>query len=155
MWLAAERWCCAGAVAEAGAQQAGDMMQDFKTAHLLGVSPRAQFFAMLLGSTASVFVSVGAYALYTTAWPVPGPELPAPTAMIWLDMASLVRPSPASTRLVGTEFCIAAGRKACASPSWSTKTLTHAKWYDGMLLPLRTAVYAIFVGTWMCACFKC
>ena len=35
----------AGAVAEAGAQQAGDMMQDFKTAHLLGVCPRAQFGA--------------------------------------------------------------------------------------------------------------
>ena len=80
-----------GAVAEAGAQQAGDMMQDFKTAHLLGVSPRAQFYAMLLGSAASVFVSVAAYALYTAAWPVPSPELPAPTAMIWLDMAELVR----------------------------------------------------------------
>ena len=26
----------AGAIAEAGAIQAGDMMQDFKTAHLLG-----------------------------------------------------------------------------------------------------------------------
>lgn len=85
-------WLCvvSGAIAEAGAQQSGDMMQDFKTAHLLGVSPRAQFFAMLLGSGASVFVSVAAYALYTAAWEVPGPELPAPTAMIWLDMASLV-----------------------------------------------------------------
>jgi uncharacterized oligopeptide transporter (OPT) family protein len=29
----------AGAVAEAGAQQAGDMMQDFKTASLLGEAP--------------------------------------------------------------------------------------------------------------------
>ena len=35
----------AGAVAEAGAQQAGDMMQDFKSAHLLGVCPRLQFGA--------------------------------------------------------------------------------------------------------------
>ena len=35
----------AGAVAEAGAQQAGDMMQDFKTASLLGVCPRQQFGA--------------------------------------------------------------------------------------------------------------
>lgn len=69
------------------------MMQDFKTAHLLGVSPRAQFYAMLLGSGASVFVSVAAYELYTAAWAVPGPELPAPTAMIWLDMASLVCPA--------------------------------------------------------------
>lgn len=81
----------AGAIAEAGAQQAGDMMQDFKTAHLLGVCPRAQFYAMLMGSAASVFVSVGAYALYTSAFVIPGPEFPAPTAEIWLDMAELVR----------------------------------------------------------------
>ena len=68
--------------------------QDFKTAHLLGVCPRAQFFAMLLGSAASALVSVGAYSLYTAAWPVPGPEFPAPTAEIWLDMADLVRAPP-------------------------------------------------------------
>ncbi|KAK9866588.1 hypothetical protein WJX84_002121 [Apatococcus fuscideae] len=80
----------AGAIAEAGAQQAGDMMQDFKTAHLLGVCPRSQFYAMLLGSGASVLLSVCAYSLYTYAWVVPGPELPAPTAGIWLDMAELV-----------------------------------------------------------------
>lgn len=65
-------------------------MQDFKTAHLLGVCPRAQFYAMLMGSFASVFVSVGAYALYTSAFQIPGPEFPAPTAEIWLDMAELV-----------------------------------------------------------------
>ena len=32
----------AGAIAEAGAMQAGDLMQDLKTGHLLGASPRAQ-----------------------------------------------------------------------------------------------------------------
>ncbi|KAK9800344.1 hypothetical protein WJX73_006522 [Symbiochloris irregularis] len=96
----------AGAIAEAGAQQSGDMMQDFKTAHLLGVSPRAQFFAMLLGSGASVFVSVAAYALYTAAWEVPGPELPAPTAMIWLDMASLVNGGKLPKHVV--PFCVMA-----------------------------------------------
>lgn len=84
----------AGAVAEAGAQQAGDMMQDFKTAHLLGICPRSQFLAMLLGSAVSVPVSVGAYALYTRAYEVPGPEFPAPTASIWLDMAELVGACP-------------------------------------------------------------
>lgn len=83
----------AGAIAEAGAQQAGDMMQDFKTAALLGVCPKAQLLAMLIGSGASVFVSVAAFKLYTSAYEVPGPEFPAPTAEIWLDMARLVRPS--------------------------------------------------------------
>jgi uncharacterized oligopeptide transporter (OPT) family protein len=70
---------------------AGDMMQDFKTAHLLGVCPRAQFFAMLAGSGFSVVASVAAFQLYTTAWTIPGPEFPAPTAGIWIDMAELVR----------------------------------------------------------------
>ena len=97
----------AGAIAEAGAIQAGDMMQDFKTAHLVGegllgtdqpkydgcfasgVPPRPQFFAQIIGSFASVFLSVGVYVLYTTAWDVPGEELPVPSAEIWLDMARL------------------------------------------------------------------
>ncbi|WIA18515.1 hypothetical protein OEZ85_009965 [Tetradesmus obliquus] len=80
----------AGAIAEAGAQQAGDLMQDFKTAHLLGVAPSSQLLAMLLGSAASVPLSVAAYLLYTSAWQVPGPVLPAPMALIWLNMAKLV-----------------------------------------------------------------
>lgn len=66
------------------------LLQDFKTAHLLGVPPSSQLVAMLLGSAVSVPLSVGAYMLYTSAWEVPGPILPAPTAQIWLDMAKLV-----------------------------------------------------------------
>jgi hypothetical protein len=46
--------------------------QDFKTAHLLGVAPSAQLVAMLLGSAASVPLSVAAYMLYTSAWQVSG-----------------------------------------------------------------------------------
>ncbi|GMH39989.1 hypothetical protein BSKO_07893 [Bryopsis sp. KO-2023] len=79
----------AGAIAEAGATQAGDMMQDFKTAHLLGVPPRPQFIAQLVGSLASVFFSVGAYALFSAAWEIPGDEFKVPTAEIWIDMARL------------------------------------------------------------------
>jgi hypothetical protein len=45
---------------------------------------------MLIGSGASIFVSVGAFKLYTSTYEVPGPEFPAPTAEIWLDMAKLV-----------------------------------------------------------------
>jgi uncharacterized oligopeptide transporter (OPT) family protein len=65
-------------------------VQDFKTAHLLGVPPSSQLLAMLLGSSASVPLSVAAYMLYTSAWQVPGPVLPAPMALIWLNMAKLV-----------------------------------------------------------------
>ena len=35
-------------------------------------------------------MAVGAWALYSSAYEIPGPEFPAPTAMIWLDMAEVV-----------------------------------------------------------------
>jgi uncharacterized oligopeptide transporter (OPT) family protein len=37
----------AGAVSEAGALQAGDLMQDLKTGHLLGAAPNAQFWGQV------------------------------------------------------------------------------------------------------------
>lgn len=53
--------------------------QDFKTAHLLGVAPSSQLVAMLLGSAASVPLSVAAYQLYTSAWQVRGRRFTAHT----------------------------------------------------------------------------
>ncbi|KAI0244060.1 OPT super [Massospora cicadina] len=84
----------AGGVAEAGAMQAGEMMQDLKAGHLLNAKPRAQFYGQLLGSTVSVFASAVAYRLYTSVYTIPGPEFPAPTAQVWLDMARLVNGHP-------------------------------------------------------------
>ncbi|KAI5118103.1 hypothetical protein M0805_005210 [Coniferiporia weirii] len=81
----------AGGVAEAGAQQAGDLMQDLKTGHLLHASPRAQFFGQLIGSAVSIVVTATAYNLYTRAYPIPGPTFPAPTAYVWLSLARLLR----------------------------------------------------------------
>lgn len=51
-------------------------MQDLKTGHLHGASPRVQFVGQMVGSFVSVFVSTGVYMLYrkelfTTAYPVP------------------------------------------------------------------------------------
>ncbi|KAF7336671.1 OPT-domain-containing protein [Mycena venus] len=70
----------AGGVAEAGAQQAGDLMQDLKTGHLCGASPRAQFFGQLIGSAVSIVVTTTGYSLYNRAYVIPGPSFPAPTA---------------------------------------------------------------------------
>ncbi|KAG0174235.1 hypothetical protein DFQ30_005277 [Apophysomyces sp. BC1015] len=84
----------AGGIAEAGAQQAGDLMQDLKTGHLLHASPKAQFFGQLIGSFVSAFVATGAYLLYTHVYTIPGPEFPAPTAQVWLDMSRLVNGHP-------------------------------------------------------------
>jgi OPT family oligopeptide transporter len=81
----------AGGVAEAGAQQAGDLMQDLKTGHLLHASPRAQFFGQLIGSSVSILVTTSAYTLYNRAYVIPGPSFPAPTAYVWLSLARLLR----------------------------------------------------------------
>ncbi|KAG9120314.1 hypothetical protein FRC07_004233, partial [Ceratobasidium sp. 392] len=80
----------AGGVAEAGAQQAGDLMQDLKTGHLLRASPRAQFYGQLVGSVVSIFISAVAYNLYTRVYAIPGPQFPAPTAYVWLSFARLI-----------------------------------------------------------------
>jgi uncharacterized oligopeptide transporter (OPT) family protein len=63
-----------------GAQQAGDLMQDLKTGHLIGAAPRAQFWGQLIGSTFSIFFSVAAYKLYTSAYEIPSEKFPVPTA---------------------------------------------------------------------------
>lgn len=65
-------------------------MQDLKTGHLLGCSPRSQFIGQLFGSFASVFVTVASYKLYTTAYVIGSPQLEAPTAHVWIDMARIV-----------------------------------------------------------------
>jgi uncharacterized oligopeptide transporter (OPT) family protein len=71
--------------------RAGDLMQDLKTGHLLGTSPRAQFFAQLVGSSVSIIVTTIAYNFYTRAYSIPGPQFPAPTAYVWLGLARLLR----------------------------------------------------------------
>ncbi|KAJ2442030.1 OPT super [Coemansia sp. RSA 2440] len=84
----------AGGIAEAGAQQAGDLMQDLKTGHLLNASPRAQFAGQMIGSVFSIFVTAGAYLLYSRVYEIPGEQFPVPTAQVWLDMARLVNGHP-------------------------------------------------------------
>lgn len=81
----------AGGVAEAGAQQAGDLMQDLKTGHLCHASPRAQFYGQLIGSSVSIIVTATAFILYNRAYTIPGPSFPAPTAYVWLSLARLLR----------------------------------------------------------------
>jgi hypothetical protein len=78
-----------GGVAEAGAQQAGDLMQDLKTGALLRASPRSQFYGQMIGSLASVFVSTAAYKLYKSVYEIPGPAFRVPTAAIWCVERSL------------------------------------------------------------------
>lgn len=80
----------AGAVSEAGAQQAGDIMQDLKTGHLVGAAPRAQFYGQLIGSAVGAVVSACVYRLYAAVYALPGPLFQVPTAHVWIDCSRLV-----------------------------------------------------------------
>lgn len=80
----------AGAISESGALQAGDMMQDLKAGHLLGASPKAQFYGQMIGSAVGAVVSAGVYKLYTSVYEVPGGMFQVPTAYVWVFTARLV-----------------------------------------------------------------
>jgi OPT family oligopeptide transporter len=80
----------AGAVSESGALQAGDMMQDLKTGHLLGASPKAQFYGQIIGSLIGAVLSTAVYKMYVNVYPVPGPMFQTPTAYVWIFTARLV-----------------------------------------------------------------
>ncbi|KAJ2642374.1 OPT super, partial [Coemansia sp. RSA 1694] len=134
----------AGGIAEAGAQQAGDLMQDLKTGHLLNASPRAQFAAQMIGSVFSVFVTAGAYLLYNKVYPIPGPQFPVPTAQVWLDMARLVNGHPlpphvwpfiAAFSILFALLPAAAivvknsGKEYVAIGPWTARTATLQRWW--------------------------
>ena len=80
----------AGAISESGALQAGDMLQDLKTGHLLGASPLAQFWGQLIGSFAGAIVSAGVYRLYTNVYEIPGGLFQVPTSYVWIFTARLL-----------------------------------------------------------------
>lgn len=79
----------AGGIAEAGAQQAGDLMQDLKTGHLIGASPKAQFTAQIIGTIYSVFLSSIMYKVYNSVYEIPSEMFRIPTAIIWIDCSRL------------------------------------------------------------------
>ncbi len=80
----------AAAITGGGASQAADMMQDLKTGHLLGASPRKQLVAQLVGNCAGVLFAVPAYMLITSGYELGGTDLPAPAAQAWKAMAELL-----------------------------------------------------------------
>ena len=80
----------AGAVSESGALQAGDIMQDLKAGHLIGASPKAQFYGQLIGSVVGAVISAVVYKLYVGVYDVPGDMFQVPTAYVWIFTARLV-----------------------------------------------------------------
>ncbi|CAL1715806.1 unnamed protein product [Somion occarium] len=120
----------AGGVAEAGAQQAGDLMQDLKTGHLIRASPRAQFYGQLIGSSLSIIVTTTAYTLYNRAYQIPGPSFPAPTAYVWLGLARLLRDGelPEKSNVFMLSFGIIFALIAAAKTHATLRRRWYAKW---------------------------
>ncbi|CAO2647167.1 Nn.00g080890.m01.CDS01 [Neocucurbitaria sp. VM-36] len=79
----------AGALAEAGASQAGDLSYDLKVGYLVGADLHSQLFGQCIGCVAGAFMSVGLYRLYTTVYTIPGDKFPVPVAHIWVLTARL------------------------------------------------------------------
>jgi OPT family oligopeptide transporter len=80
----------AGAISESAALQAGDMMQDLKAGHIIGASPKAQFYGQLIGSLVGSVSSALVYKLYTNVYPVPSKLFQIPTGYVWVFTARLV-----------------------------------------------------------------
>lgn len=80
----------AGAISESGALQAGDILQDLKAGHLIGASPKAQFYGQLIGSVVGAVLSACIYKLYVNVYEVPGELFQVPTAYVWIFTARLV-----------------------------------------------------------------
>ncbi|KAK7523541.1 oligopeptide transporter-like protein [Phyllosticta citriasiana] len=106
----------AGAVSESGALQAGDLMQDLKTGHLLGAAPNAQFWGQMIGSAVGAVLSAVIYKLYTNVYEVPGKLFEVPTGFVWIFTARLVTgkglPEMVGTWAVGAGVVFALGTAA-------------------------------------------
>ncbi|KAI9674118.1 MAG: hypothetical protein M1817_001936 [Caeruleum heppii] len=134
----------AGAVSEAGALQAGDMLQDLKTGHLLGASPRAQFLGQVLGSAVGAIVAAAVYRLYTNIYPIPGDAFPVPTGYVWIFTARLVTgsglpPKVADFAVVAFILFTLVTIMRVALPRWSN-TSSHTFGLRSLLLPSGIAV---------------
>lgn len=81
----------AGSVMESGAEQASDIMQDFKTAHILNASPVAQFQGHIIGSVFGAIISPLIYRVFTSMSTVPSNLFQIPSAYLWLFTARLLR----------------------------------------------------------------
>ncbi|KAH7928026.1 PMSR-domain-containing protein [Leucogyrophana mollusca] len=90
------RACVERASTSGAAEQAGDMIGDLKTTHLLRASPWAVFIAQLYGAIVSIFMSAGLYVVFSTAYPCINDlsyttcPFPAPDVQAWRAVAVAV-----------------------------------------------------------------
>lgn len=78
----------------------------------------AQFYAQLVGSTASIFITVAAYQLYSTTYGVGTSSsiFTAPVAHVWKDMALLMQRGPSALPRTALVFAALFGLAGAALP---------------------------------------
>lgn len=116
----------AGAISESGALQAGDMMQDLKTGHLLGAAPNAQFYGQMIGSLVGAIISAGVYQLYTSVYEVPGGIFQVPTAYVWIFTARLV--TGQGLPPMSSQWALGAG--VIFAGATVLRIIGHGKWWQ-------------------------
>ncbi|RYP41074.1 hypothetical protein DL767_001235 [Monosporascus sp. MG133] len=78
------------ALAQAGANQAGEISYDFKIGHLVGAPLEVQIPGQIIGSVFGAFISCGIYKLYASQYPIPGPLFQVPAAFVVFNTAKLL-----------------------------------------------------------------
>lgn len=79
-----------GGIAEGGIYQSSDVMQHFKTGHLVGASPKALFYGQIIGSSVGAVLASCVYKLYTSVYTIPNEQFRVPQAQLWLAMTNLI-----------------------------------------------------------------
>lgn len=78
------------AVAQAGANQAGELSYDFKVGSLVGARSDTQVYGQIIGSLFGAFISCGIYKLYASQYPIPGALFRVPSSFLVLSTARLL-----------------------------------------------------------------
>ncbi|KAF8841628.1 OPT superfamily oligopeptide transporter [Paxillus ammoniavirescens] len=144
------------------AEQAGDMIGDLKTTHLLRASPRAVFVAQLFGAIVSIFMSAGLYVVFSTAYPCINDlsyttcPFPTPDVQSWRAVAVAVSSSTLPIPPSSGFTAIALGLTAVLSVV-AKYTVVPPKYHDfipnfnaigiGFIMNVCTYPLAMFVGS--------
>ncbi|KAG1732693.1 OPT oligopeptide transporter protein-domain-containing protein [Suillus paluster] len=144
------------------AEQAGDMIGDLKTTHLLRASPWAVFVAQLCGAVVSIFMASGLYVVFSTAYPCINDlsyttcAFPTPDVQSWRAVAVAVSSSTLPIPSSSGYAAIALGLTAVLSVV-AKYTVVPPKYHDfipnfnaigiGFIMNVCTYPLAMFSGS--------
>ena len=86
----------AASIPAGGGAQTGQTLETLKAGQKLGASARDQILAQIVGALVGAPFALGAYVMLTSAYPLGGTDLPAPTATPWKVLAALIEQGTAS-----------------------------------------------------------